>query len=128
MQENKLTIVIEKPIGDVFLFSINPENTPKWIKGIKKEETSEWPVKIDSRYKNCNYEDIWSEYVVENFEENNLFQLGSIPDSYHVRYDYKSISKDVTLLEYTEWMNSSELENPLNQEALNLLKDEIEKL
>jgi hypothetical protein len=45
MEELKQTVIINKPLGKVFAFTINPANTPKWVEPIVYEQTSEWPVK-----------------------------------------------------------------------------------
>jgi hypothetical protein len=46
MKENKVVVKINRSASDVFSFTINPSNTPKWIEDIDREETNEWPVKI----------------------------------------------------------------------------------
>ena len=46
MKENRISIIINKPVQEVFTFTIDPNNTPKWIDGIKEEQISEQPVKI----------------------------------------------------------------------------------
>ena len=45
MKENKLTIFINKPVKEVFEYSLESDNVPKWIDSIKKEIPIERPVK-----------------------------------------------------------------------------------
>ncbi|MEI7563640.1 MAG: hypothetical protein WCJ39_08670 [bacterium] len=52
MKENKLTIIINKPINEVFEFSTNPKNTHLWVDSIKEEITNEYPPKMGTIYKN----------------------------------------------------------------------------
>lgn len=125
-RDNKLTIVVNTPINTVFEFAIDPENTPKWISTIDVEETSEWPVKIGTIYRNKGAEGTWSEYTVTEYEENKIFTLSSKDDTYHVKYTFTPIEDDSTILEYYEWVTEGELETPLMQESLNRLKSTIE--
>ncbi len=37
MKENKISIIIDLPIKDVFEFTINPNNTHLWIESVVKE-------------------------------------------------------------------------------------------
>ena len=46
MKENKLTIYIDKPMEDVFMYSLESDNVPKWINTIEKEISLERPVKL----------------------------------------------------------------------------------
>lgn len=36
MKENRLTIFIDKPIEEVFKYSLESDNVPKWITSIKR--------------------------------------------------------------------------------------------
>lgn len=127
MKENKISVEINKPVSDVFRFTINPSNTARWIEGIKKEETNEWPVKIGSIYKNVDTSGKWSIYILVGLEENRMFELLSEDKNYHVRYNYVPISGTKSRLEYYEWADEGNLERPFSQEVLNNLKKVIER-
>lgn len=126
MKENKLTILISKPIAEVFAFSTDPENTPKWIDTISTEEIDGFPIKIGSIYKNANLAGEWSEYIVSDFKENIIFELSDKNSSYKVRYTYTPISDQEMKLEYFEWMEEGELGSPLPMKPLEKLKTAIE--
>ena len=125
MQKNKILVKIKKPIEEVFAFTINPKNTSLWIDSIEKEQTDMWPVKIGSIYKNKDKNGNWQEYTLVALEENKLFELVSKDKNYHVSYSYREVNRG-TELEYFEWVDSGELEEPFTQETLNKLKNILE--
>jgi hypothetical protein len=126
MKENRLLIQINKPVEIVFEFTINPKNTPLWVKDIEFEETNEWPVKIGSIYQNKNTSNKLSEYIVTALKPNKIFELISRQEDYHVRYTYNK-NQNGTKLEYYEWADPGELKNPFIQETMERLKSLIEK-
>ena len=126
MKRNKISITINRPVSDVFTFTINPVNTPKWIAGIQKEEVDEYPVKVGTIYRNIDSSGKWTEYVLTALEENSLFELASKEGGYHVRYTYSPINDTASNLEYFEWLENGELENPFTQEVLGALKKVME--
>lgn len=122
MKDNKLTIRIQKPVSEVFEFTTNPENTPKWIDSIDKEEVSSVEVEIGTRYTNWSREGNENTYFVSEYEKNKVFQLDSSDGGYKVKYTYRLISGSETELEYFEWDESGELKDPFKQESMEKLK------
>jgi len=125
MKENRISIVINKPVQEVFTFTIDPNNTPKWIDGIKEEQISEQPVKVGTIYKNTNNGKDWNVYQVIEFEKNKVFTLKQQGSSYHVRYTYEPLNELMTKLTYFEW-NKEGIANPFSIQALEKLKAIIE--
>lgn len=126
MKQNRLTIQINAPIESVFQFTVNPANTPKWISHIVEEQASEWPPVVGTTYRNRIEGGEWSEYIVDEIEENRFFELASKSSSYHVRYTYTEVNSG-TELEYFEWMDDGDLDGVFEQSVLVKLKDVIER-
>jgi hypothetical protein len=126
MKENKLTIRINKPVLEVFEFTINPENTPEWLDSIVEETIEGDEITLGTRYINTNREGQTNSYIVSEFEIERLFELKSVPEGYTVRYTYTAISDTETELEYFEKMESGELTDPIGMSVLEKLKGVIE--
>lgn len=126
MEQNKLKIVINKSLEDVFEFTINPKNTPLWIPGIREEICDVYPPRIGTVYKNRGNSDNWDIYIVTEIQKNRLFTLKSSDNNYYVKYTSRKISENITEVEYCEWVNHGKLSNPFNQAILNNLKKVME--
>ncbi|MBP6925492.1 MAG: hypothetical protein KBC22_00315 [Candidatus Pacebacteria bacterium] len=126
MKKNKLTIRINKPISKVFDFTINPENTPRWIDFIVEETIDSNEIKIGTHYKNKDKDGNIHVYELTQFERNKVFELQSLPSHYTVKYTYAPISDIETELEYFEWVDFDELNSPFPISAMQKLKEVLE--
>jgi hypothetical protein len=122
MKQVTLKIVINKPLSEGFSFSLNPENTPKWIDSIVEEKTNEWPVKLGTVYQNRGKAGPWNKYTVSAFEQDKTFEMTAADGNYHVRYVFTPLTAKSFELEYHEWVDSGELELPFTILALEKLK------
>jgi uncharacterized membrane protein len=128
MKELRLKIEIDKPAKDIFEFTLNPKNTPKWIDFIAVEETNEWPSKLGTIYRNMSDNDTeWSELELTEYNPYKRFTLSKKDGSYNVRYTFAPIAGDKTELEYYEWTDREDLSVPFTMEPLEKLKSIIEQ-
>lgn len=122
MRENKITVVIDKPIDKVFEFTTNPQNTHLWIPSISEEVADEYPPKINTKYKNRGKSDNWDEYKVVDIKKNEVFILSDLEENYFVKYTYRKLDNNKTEMEYFEWMTNGELSKPFTESILGNLK------
>ncbi len=126
MKSNTITIIINKSPQEIFDFTLNPNNTPKWIDSIIKEEIDVTPPKLGSVYRNVNRQGVWSEYHVTEFLNGTRFTMASKDGNYHVLYTFTPKERNVTELEYYEWVDNGDLEGPFTKDILEKLKQIIE--
>jgi uncharacterized protein YndB with AHSA1/START domain len=123
MHENKITIIINKPIEEVFEFTTNPKNTPLWVPFIEEEIAETFPPKKGTEYKNRRG-DSWNISRVTEYETNKVFKLEN--DIFSVKYSYRKLKKDITELIYLESVKRGDLAKPFTKEILQKLKAIIE--
>jgi len=127
MKDLRLSIKINKPVEEVFAYATNSNNTPTWYPSIKEEVPSNPKFQLGTKIKNRGEKtDLWNYYEITEFEQNKMFTLSQLGTSYHVRYTFSKID-DGTEMEYYEWVDYGELEEPANIYNLKLLKAELEK-
>ena len=124
MKEIKQTIIINRPVEEVFAFTTNPANTPKWVDAIAVEQTNEWPVKIGTIYRSQNHVGEWSELELIGVEANRMFTL-RLPDGGRVSYNFSASGADATRLDYT-WASDGRLDASFLDKILTKLKVVIE--
>ena len=122
MKNKRLSIVINKPVHEVFEFTTDPANTAKWIDGIVTEETNETPPKLGTIYRNKGQDGTWNEYEMTGFEADKTFTLTRLNGDYHVRYTFTPTSDGGCDFEYYEWVDEGELDDTFSQEVLEKLK------
>ncbi len=128
MKALKLTIKINKPAREIFDFTLNPNNTPKWIDFITVEETNGWPPKLGTVYRNRSGATTeWSEFELTEYEPGKSFTLSRKDGTYNVRYVLIPVTPDTTELEYNEWTDQGDLAEPFTMEPLEKLKHLLEK-
>lgn len=127
MKDKRLSITIDKTISEVFEFTTNPENTPKWIDGIVVEETNEMPPKLGTIYRNKGQSGNWNEYEMTVFEKDKTFTLSRKNGDYHVRYTFTPVDNDRCDFEYYEWVDNGGLDDTVSQDVLEKLKSVLER-
>lgn len=127
MKDKKLSIIINKPVSDVFEFTINPVNTSKWIDGIEVEETNETPPKLGTIYRNKSQSGNWNEYEMTEFKKDKVFALSRLNGDYHVRYTFKPTGNNSCDFEYYEWVDEGELDDTFSLDVLKKLKNIVEQ-
>ena len=126
MRENKITVIIDKSIDEVFEFTTNPQNTHLWIPSISEEVADEYPPKINTKYRNRGDNNNWDEYKVVDYQKNKVFILSDLDDNYFVKYTYRQLYNNKTEMEYFEWMTEGKLSNPFTEDILGNLKKVME--
>ena len=127
MKENKLTIFINKPVKEVFEYSLESNNVPKWINSIKEEIPEERPVKLANKLRNIGVDSQeWNKYEVIDFQPPRTFTLKRLNGDYFVKYTCTE-KDNGTEFEYFEWAEYGELDGLMEMSALELLKELIEK-
>jgi hypothetical protein len=125
MKKNTISIDIKKPVSVVFRFTVNPNNTPKWIPSIAEERTREPNVNVGTTYYQKLAEGGKSELVVTEFVENKKLGFRLLGSNYTCSYLYEKTASG-TSMTYSEENGGSEIESPMMMENLLTLKRLIE--
>jgi hypothetical protein len=128
MQTNKLIISINKPIHEVFLFTITPPNSKYWIPGISNETTNELSIRTGTVYTLMRTTGESFKVTLTDFKQDKMITFISTDKNYHCRYTYNSLDEKSCKLEYYEWVDKGELDEPFTLAVLEKLKSVLEAL
>jgi hypothetical protein len=92
MAENKLVVVIHKPLSEVFTFCIIPPKAKLWVPGIVNETTNEWPAKVGTVYTEYKNDNSSFNIIVTDYKKNEYIEWKTEDESYHVRYTFSAIN------------------------------------
>lgn len=123
MNDNKLTVIINKPLAEVFAFCITPPKAKLWVPGVIDETTNEWPAKVGTVYTEHKSNNTSFNIIVTDYKENNYVEWKTEDGNYHVRYMFIPVEQNITQLEYVE---TGDVEKPFTQEVLEKLKQALE--
>lgn len=118
MQEVTSTIVIKRPVQAVFAFTLNPENTPKWVDGVVQEQASEVPAKLGTVYRNQGRDGAWGEFIITAFQAGASFVMSKQGDDIDVCYTFRAVDNNWCELEYTVRSNSGTLGERFGEAAI----------
>lgn len=125
MKEQKISIIINKPIAIVFAFTIDPKNTSQWIESVVIEETNQWPPKLGTIYRNKGKDGVWRELELTEFEKDKTLVF-SDKTGFHIRYTFIALADNITELAFQIWMDEGELKNFFSEKEPERLKKLIE--
>ncbi len=130
MKKNVMVIEINRPIDVVFQFAVNPENTPKWIKSVTEERTSDPSIGLGTLYfqKTLSSDSQVGEttFVVTGFILNRKLDFHLANAKYTCSYTFEPTEMG-TRMSYSEEAGVDvELEDPLDYSALKRFKELLE--
>ncbi len=128
MRDITLTIIINRPAREVFDFTINPENTPKWIDGIVEEQSNETPARLGTIYKNQGRDSNWREFEITDYEQGVMFVMKEKDSNIHVKYTFKPLTDVQSTLEYYVWVDSGDLDEPFTQDNLQNILQKLKEI
>ena len=107
MAKWETTIVVKRPVEDVFSFVTDPQHGSKWHRSNAIAPLSDEPIQVGSRYRVTGRFLVWkfdSESVVSEYEENHVvaYQSNSGPYPYVLRYVFEPVAGGTRLTEMGE--------------------------
>ena len=128
MTEIRETITINRPVHEVFEFTLNPENTPKWVDGVAQERANEHPAKLGTIYQSQGQDGSWIELEITGYEPNERFVMSRKDSDLHVQYTFKSTDSDGCELEYYVWADSGKLSGPFTEQTVRRILKKLKEI
>ena len=118
MKTNQIRIIIDAPAQSVFEFTVEPQNTPKWIDGVDDEQVNTDQIDLGTIYSNS-----YGDLEVTDYERNKFFELTNQETGYVCSYSYRAVDEEQTELTYFEYMtDGSELDEPMDEKNFETLQ------
>lgn len=127
MKDITQTITINRPVQRAFAYTLNPDNTPKWIDTTVQERANETPAKLGTVYRNQGQDGNWSEYEITAFQPGVMFVLSKKDGNLTVKYTFKPLGHYQCELEYYIGGDIGDLDETFIQHILQKLKAVIER-
>jgi len=131
MKKIQQTIAINCSAKQAFDFTLDPNNTPKWVSALVTEQASETPAKLGTVYKNQDASGNWREFVITQFERDKMFEMTEKGSNVHVKYTFIPLGNEDCQLQYDVTSTEGKLAGPFNaaniKQILQKLKTVIEK-
>lgn len=114
MKSNRLTVVVVKQIAEVYAFTADLKNVPKWQDGVAAVDKDQ----------QLGAGSVWRFHYkdgrVVDFDEvaskvNDTFEIVSRDGNHHVRYSFKPLNSYKTEMEYFEWVEEGCLKSEYRQ-------------
>ncbi|HEY4963182.1 MAG TPA: hypothetical protein VIH90_00610 [Candidatus Saccharimonadales bacterium] len=118
MMELRLSVRVETSASNAFEFTINPDNTPRWVSGIVIEHTNETPTRLGTIYKNQGLDGSCREFSITAFEPGAMFEMSEKNSDIHVKYTFKPLGDDQCELEYYVRVDSGDLSEPFTEDNI----------
>ena len=123
MKTNEIRIEISVAQDELFEFTVEPLNTPKWIEGAGKGTVDTEQIGLGTIYTNSI-----GQWEVTDYERNVFFELTDKATGYSCSYSYRKIDENTTELVYFESMeDGSDLIAPMEEKHFQKLKELLEK-
>jgi len=122
MKTNEIRIEIERPIKDVFEYTLEPQNKSIWCSIITEESVDTEQIGITSIYINN-----LGSFKVSDYERNIFLELMSLDEKFQCSYSFRKIDDNTTELIYFEAMlDGSDLTEAMDKKYFKKLKELLE--
>jgi len=95
MKTNEIRIEIERPIKDVFEYTLEPQNKSIWCSIITEESVDTEQIGITSIYRNN-----LGSFKVSDYERNIFLELMSLDEKIQGSYSFRKRDDNTTELKY----------------------------
>ncbi len=120
---HEIRITIAKPQDEVFEYTLEPNNTPKWCSAIEHESVDTKQIGVGTKYTNN-----FGELEVTDYEKNVYFELSETDTEYQCSYSFRKVDENTTEIIYFEQMlDGSTLVSPMKEKSFKKLQEILEK-